>query len=121
MNCKCHYEWLHHVLIGREADLTDEEIAEAAQYRSTNRGEALPLFDAADELTATACVSDVTWKRLAPYSDSQLIEICMVVGHYQLTAGVINSLGIQPDPMFEQRASAPGFRRPDHRPTTLGV
>jgi 4-carboxymuconolactone decarboxylase len=102
MNCNCHYEWLHHVLIGREVGLSDHQITEAAQYRSAAEGKALPLFDAADELTTTACISEATWQRLATYSDSQLIEICMVVGHYRLTAGVINSLAIEPDRMFDR-------------------
>jgi alkylhydroperoxidase family enzyme len=101
-NCNCHYEWLHHVLIGLEVGLAEREIAAAASQRTGDGYEPHPLLDAADELSATARLSDRTWLRLAAYSDQQLIEICMVVGHYQLTAGVINSLGVQADRMFDR-------------------
>ncbi len=100
-NCNCHYEWLHHVLIGLEVGLDESQIVAAASRRTADGDEPHPLLDAADELAATARLSDRTWLRLEAYSDQQLIEICMVVGHYQLTAGVINSLGVQADRMLD--------------------
>jgi 4-carboxymuconolactone decarboxylase len=118
-NCNCHYEWLHHVLIGLEVGLAESQIAAAASRPMGDGDEPHPLLVAADELAATARLSDRTWLRLAAYSDKQLIEICMVVGHYQLTAGVINSLGVQADRMFDRVPRHLTFSEvfAEHRPT----
>ena len=53
------------------------------------------LLRAADELKDDSCIGDVTWAALADrYDEKQLIEIPMVVGHYILVSGVLNTLGI---------------------------
>ncbi len=100
-NCQSEYEWAQHVLIGRAAGLSDEEI-----LRITNGPDAggwsafdLTLLRAADELHQDWCVTDATWAALAEvYDTSQLIELPMLVGQYHLVAMTLNSLGVQLDP-----------------------
>lgn len=98
-NCRSEYEWAQHVVIGRAAGLTEDEILSVpagpggdwSEFDST-------LLRAADELHADWCITDGTWARLADvYSTQQLIELPMLVGHYHMIAMTLNSLGVQVD------------------------
>jgi alkylhydroperoxidase family enzyme len=99
-NCGSEYEWAQHVVIGRSAGLTDEEIlripdgpdGDWSPFDST-------LLQVADELHTDYSITDVTWAALADvYDTQQLIEIPMVVGHYHMVAMTLNALGVQLDP-----------------------
>lgn len=99
-NCRSEYEWAQHVVIGRAAGLSDEEIrripegpaADWAAFDST-------LLRAADELHEDWCLGEETWQALADvYDVQQLIELPMLVGHYHMVAMTLNSLGVQVDP-----------------------
>ena len=58
---------------------------------------------AADELHEERRVSDATWDELRPLlSDQQLIELCLLVGHYEMLAMTLNSLQVEPDQMPER-------------------
>ena len=94
-NCRCDYQWGQHVRVAQRLGCTDEEILR------TQRDPDAPGWDpadarllrAADELHTDAYVTDSTWAALADrYDEQQLIEILMVVGHYQLVAMTVNSL-----------------------------
>lgn len=99
-NCGSEYEWAQHVVIGRAAGLTDEEIRRVP----AGPGEDWSPFDstllqAADELHEEWCITDATWAALAAvYDPQQLIELPMLVGHYHMVAMTLNSLGVQLDP-----------------------
>lgn len=104
--CQSDYEWGQHVLIGRAAGLTDEEIErlkegpEAAGWDPFDA----TLLRAADELHDESCISDATWASLAArYDDRQLIEVPMLVGQYHLVSFTLRSLGVQREP------GVPGF------------
>lgn len=104
--CRSEYEWGQHVLIGRQAGLTDEELGQiqegpdASGWKELDAG----LIRAADELHDDSCISDATWNFLAHhYDERQLIELPMLVGHYHLVAYALNSLGVQREP------GVPGF------------
>lgn len=100
-NCGCDYEWHHHERLGREAGLTPDDIARVRRGPGDpgwEAGRAL-LLRAADELHASRTISDELWAALRrDRSDTELIEICMLVGHYEMLAMTINALGVQPDP-----------------------
>ena len=52
-----------------------------------------------DELHELHVISDATWELLAEeLGDQQLLELCFVVGHYEMLAMVLNSLGVEPEP-----------------------
>jgi 4-carboxymuconolactone decarboxylase len=104
--CRSEYEWGQHVLIGREAGLSDEEIRRIQDGPDASGWSArdVTLLRAADELHEDACISDATWAALADqYDERQLIEVPMVVGHYHLVAFTLNSLGVQ------RESGVPGF------------
>lgn len=108
-NCRSRYEWGQHVIIGQRAGLTPLEIARVAQGPSA-RGwseRQAALLQAADELHRDRAIGAQTWTRLAAdYSPAQLIEIGMLVGHYEMLAGVLNSVGLALEPPAEAMLAA---------------
>ena len=101
-NTGCDYEWGHHERLGRRAGLSADEIARvregpAASGWSERRSQ---LLAAADELHASGEIGDELWKRLsAALSDVELIELCMLVGHYEMLAMTLKTLRVEPDPL----------------------
>ncbi|HEX7168312.1 MAG TPA: DUF480 domain-containing protein [Acidimicrobiales bacterium] len=93
------YEWGHHVEIGRAAGLTDDEIARVATGPDASwTGLDAAVLRACDDLHRDGAVGDDTWAVLAAeLTAAQLVEVPMVSGHYRMLAGVIASLGIQPE------------------------
>jgi len=104
-NCRSAYEWGQHVAVGRTIGLTDEEIQrtkEGPDGPGWTPADAL-LLRVADELHTSVSVTEPTWHELAAqYDEAQLIEILMVVGHYRMVAGVLNSLQTPLDQGLEQ-------------------
>ena len=99
-NCGCDYEWHHHERLGAAAGLDREEIGRVREGPGatgwSDRQEL--LLRAADELHAERAITDSTWSGLRPhYDDRELIELCMLVGHYEMLAMTLNSLRVQPD------------------------
>jgi AhpD family alkylhydroperoxidase len=99
-NSGCAYEWRHHERIARTAGLSAEQIE---RVREGHRAEGWSprqelLLRAADELHAERTISDQVWERLRPLmSDAELIELCMLVGHYEMLAMTLNALRVEPD------------------------
>lgn len=99
-NCQSTYEWAQHVVIGRSASLSEEEILRVPKGPDAQWGSFdATLLRAADELHEACCVSDGTWAALAAvYDTEQLIELPMLVGHYHMVAMTLNTLGVELDP-----------------------
>ncbi|MGH7269218.1 MAG: carboxymuconolactone decarboxylase family protein [Polyangiaceae bacterium] len=104
--CECPYEWDHHARLGRKAGLTPQDIDGArtagigADMGIEVRGapRRLAILRAVDEMHADRRIGDATWATLASYLDErELIELCMLVGHYEMIAMTLNSLGVQID------------------------
>jgi 4-carboxymuconolactone decarboxylase len=103
-NCRAEYEWGQHVRIGLDSGLTREEIDRIPEGPAAPgwSGADATLLAAADQLHTEATIDDATWRALAAaYDERQLIEVCMVVGHYHLVAFTLNSLGVERDPGVE--------------------
>lgn len=95
--CQAEYEWAQHVIIGRAAGLSDEEIDRIKAGPDAGGWDPFEatLLRAADELHAKARMDEATWSELADhYDEQQLIEVPMVVGHYHMVAFTLNSLGV---------------------------
>ena len=99
-NCDCAYEWGHHERIARRAGLTTAEIErvrDGAGADGWTPRQAL-LLRAADELHATRTLSDDLWGALRPLlNDQELIELCMLIGHYEMLAMTLNALCVEPE------------------------
>lgn len=100
-NCESEYERRHHERLGAQAGLTADEIARVAEGPDADGWSERHslLLRAADELHSTdRKLSDVTWDALRPHlSDAELIELCMLIGHYEMVAMTLNSLEVVPD------------------------
>lgn len=98
--CRAEYEWGQHVLIGRRAGLSDEEIERVTAGPDAKGWSSLEaaLLRAVDELHEDAFVSDSTWGVLSTaLDDRQLMDLVFTVGQYNLVSMALNSLGVQLD------------------------
>ena len=99
-NCECEYEWLHHERIAGAAGLSAadvERVREGPDAAGWSERQAA-LLRAADELHAGRTISDPLWSELSALLDEpELIELCMLVGHYEMLATTIATLRVQPD------------------------
>lgn len=104
-NTGCEYEWRHHERLGTQAGLSAEEIERVKLGPDADWPERrASLLRATDELHADTRISDGTWAELRPsLSDEELIELCLLVGHYEMLAMTLNSLEVEPDEPPEGR------------------
>ncbi len=102
-NCRSRYEWGQHVELALRAGVTDEEIIALTRDTETmTNTHTQALMQACDELCADNQVTDATWVVLAEkYTEKYLIEIMLLVGHYRMIAGFLNSSGLQLEPTIE--------------------
>lgn len=102
--CRAEYEWGHHVAIGKQAGLNDDDfrrIAEGPDAPGLDPFEAT-LLRGVDELHTNTFISDSTWQALAArYNTEQLLDYIFAVGQYKLVSMVLNSVGIQLEEGFE--------------------
>ena len=99
--CRSGYEWGQHVVMGKAAGLSDDEIARIPQGAAADGWSDLEraVLRATDELYEDAFVSDATWAELAgSLSTQQLIDLVFTVGQYNLVSMALNSFGVQPEP-----------------------
>lgn len=98
-NCRSRYEWGHHVSIGLAVGLSDRDIVSVAQGpASSSDPREQALLQACDELVEHKYVTESVWNALTQYYDAPtLLEIGLLVGHYAMLAGVLNSAGIPLD------------------------
>lgn len=92
------YEWAQHVVIGRKAGLTDDEIERAR--RPERDGEWSDddrlLLAVADELSENDDLSDATWEALTSrFEEAQILELIMMVGFYRMLGGYLRSVRVQ--------------------------
>ena len=102
--CRCRYEWGHHVAIGLRVGLSAQQVASVPQGADAPCWEPrqATLLRAVDELHGARILSDASWHSLAAhYDQKQLLELCLLIGHYQMLAGTLNSLGLPLDASAE--------------------
>jgi alkylhydroperoxidase family enzyme len=94
------YEWGHHERLGQRAGLSAEQVArvrEGVDAVGWSPRQAL-LLRAADEMHAEGRIGDALWSQLAAELDQvRLIELCMLIGHYEMLAMTLNTLGVEPE------------------------
>jgi AhpD family alkylhydroperoxidase len=99
--CDCPYEWGHHERIAPRFGLDKQAIERvrdgAAADGWTARQHA--ILTAVDELHAERTLADGTWDSLgnAGLTETELIELPMLVGHYEMLAMTLNALRVEPD------------------------
>lgn len=102
--CRCRYEWGQHIEIGFKNGLSDRDIVNVSIGSSSFDNEKeRSLMAACDELIGQQHMAETTWTSLSShYDDTLLIEISMLIGHYQMLAGFLNSIGLKLEPAAEQ-------------------
>lgn len=101
---KCPYEFVMHIILGRRAGLSDEEIDRTQQGPDASgwSAEDADLLRAADELLLDARISDGTWDRLSRrYDHHQMMDIVFAVGCYDIVAMATNSFEVPLEPGVE--------------------
>jgi alkylhydroperoxidase family enzyme len=99
--CGSEYEWSHHALIAEAAGLSAEDVESirrdgAASDRWEPRQAA--LLRTVDALHADQQIPDELWAELSSFFDEQeLIEVCMLIGHYHMIAMTLNGLRVAND------------------------
>jgi len=92
------YEFIQHVVVGRNAGLSDAELERVQAGPDAAGWDALDadLVRAADELHKDARIADPTWNRLsAVLRKEQLMDLVFLVGCYDVLAMVFKSFGVQ--------------------------
>jgi len=104
----CRYEFDHHVRLGRRAGLADADLARVVEgpepegWSPRERA----LLDAVERLHHDQDLDDTTWSTLLSHlNEREAIELCMLVGHYEMLATVIAALRIEPDRPRAARAA----------------
>jgi alkylhydroperoxidase family enzyme len=99
-NCGSEYEWRHHERLARSAGLDGDAVArvrtdaDADEWTPRQRA----LLRACDELHERRTLSDERWAEVRSHlSDIEAIELCMLVGHYEMLAMTLNALRVEPD------------------------
>ncbi len=96
----CAYEFEHHVRLGRRAGIGPadvERVREGPDAEGWSPRERT-LLTAVDRLHHDQDLDDATWSSLRAHLDEPTtIELCLLVGHYELLATVIHTLRIAPD------------------------
>lgn len=99
--CKSGYEWGQHVVIGKKAGLSDEDIdriTRGAEAEGWSAAESA-LLRATDELHQDSFVGDASWVALCEhYSTQQLMDFVFTVGQYHLVSMALNTFGVQLEP-----------------------
>ncbi len=94
------YEWSQHERIGARTGLSREEISRVrlgADAPGWSERQEL-LLRAVDEMHEQRRIGDRLWGRLSQHYDPVLlIELCMLIGHYEMLAMTLNTIGIEPE------------------------
>ncbi len=101
--CRCRYEWGQHIEVGLKNGLTDKDVINVSLgFSAFDDEKEKTLLTACDEIISNQLISENTWQTLSNfYTDKLLIEISMLIGHYQMLAGFLNSTGLQLEPSAE--------------------
>jgi alkylhydroperoxidase family enzyme len=92
------YEFIQHVVLGRNAGLSEAELLRVQHGPEAAGWDALDgdLVRAVDELHTNARIGDATWARLSTQlSREQLMDLVFAVGCYDVLALVFKTFGVQ--------------------------
>jgi 4-carboxymuconolactone decarboxylase len=103
----CRYELVHHRALGREAGLSEAEVAAAADPAVAHDWAPADaaLLRVVDEVATGADVSDAAWSGLdGVLREEQRLELLLLPGFYRMLAGVLNGARVA----LDDESFAPG-------------
>lgn len=92
------YEWGQHVAICTDLGIEREAMERVLAGPSADGWSLLEslLLRATDELHSERQITDATWDALAVHlNEQQLIELCFLVGQYEMLAMFLRTAGVQ--------------------------
>jgi 4-carboxymuconolactone decarboxylase len=98
-NVQCAYEWAQHVEIAQRVGLSGSDIVAVSRPHDAHdwSHQDQAVLDAVDQLHRDHRIGDATFARLADKLDAdQILELCLLVGHYAMLAMVIETAGVRP-------------------------
>ena len=97
--CGCDYEYRHHLGLARRAGVTAEEIGRLGEPGAPGWSpREAAVLRAAEVLHREREFDEQTWQELRGHlRETEIIELIMLVGHYEMLALFIGSLEIRPD------------------------
>jgi len=112
------YEWAQHLALAEAQGVTPAELVALSDSASAADGAPAAWFDvpdwspleraalrAVDETADDGAVSDATWQALQDaLSESELLELLMLIGHYMMLTTVLRSLRLPLEPRAEMLA-----------------
>lgn len=106
-NCRSRYEWAQHLELAQRVGVADAEILAAAGSTDAAPASLRVLFRAVDAMCRKEPVDDEDWAALAQrFDEPALIELLMLVGQYEMVAGVLVNAAVPLEPAIEEN-----FRR----------
>jgi 4-carboxymuconolactone decarboxylase len=107
------YEFGQHTRIGLTCGLEEDEVTRVARSGTAGWQPAdAALLDAVDDLHAHDRVGDDRWAELAGrYTEAELLELLALIGFYRMTAGILNSAGVESEGGVAGVARRRGGRR----------
>lgn len=96
---QCSYEWKHHTHFAEQLSIQKNIIESITLDTSELWDERLTtLIKSVDALLTNKTLNNQQFEQLKLYlDDNQIVEFCMLVGHYIMVALTINTCGIQPE------------------------
>jgi 4-carboxymuconolactone decarboxylase len=93
----CQYEYAHHTRMALEHGIGRNEIESLTEDDDPGwSARTRTLLTAADELLETKNLSPTTYQSLrSELDDDQIVEFCMIVGHYVMAAMMLNVAGCE--------------------------
>ena len=102
------YEWAHHVPIAGQAGVSDEQIASVDAWETSaafnDRSRAVLRYT---EAAASLAVTDHIFEDASAHlSESEIVELTLVVGFWGMVARTLTALQVDIEPEFQRYASA---------------
>lgn len=100
------YEWSHHVKIGRDFGVTDDDLralVAATEGREHGLGELdAAVLRAARELTQDLRIADETWAALGEHlDDARRVDLVIVASFYSAVVRVLGGLRVDVEPDYQ--------------------
>src|SRR5882757_6970220 len=100
------YEWSHHVKIGRDFGVTDDDIRALIQETDGGASKLEPLaklvLKAAREMTNDLAISQATYAALSKDLDNErMVDLVIVISFYNAVVRLLGSLQIDVEPEYQ--------------------
>jgi alkylhydroperoxidase family enzyme len=105
------YEWSHHLKIGRDFGVTDDDIrsliAETEERPSQLEPIAKLVLKAAREMTNDLAITQATFAALAAHLDNEhLVDLVITISFYNAVVRLLASLAIDVEPEYQKYLEA---------------